>query len=153
MSRPSSFLFTLAMAATLSAAAELPGEDAVRRTLAETERLIDRGDLSFVDGFAKDAVILGPATPDLVGFDAIRAAYTNLMKQASLEAHFSTAEVVAVGDFAYERGAYSLRIGDRASGKVLLDAKNRHLHIFKRQADGTWKTWRMMVNSAEPAVR
>jgi ketosteroid isomerase-like protein len=41
----------------------------------------------------------------------------------------------------------SLWLVDKGNGKVLQDAKNRHLHILKREPDGTWKTWRMMVNS------
>jgi hypothetical protein len=34
---------------------------------------------------------------------------------------------------------------------VLQDVKNKHIHILKRQSDGTWKTWRLMTNSAAPA--
>lgn len=126
-------------------------EAAVRRTLADTEQRINQGALGFVDVFAKDAVIIAPSAPDIVGYPAIRSVYENLMKQASMTVHFSTEEVVVAGDLAYERGTYTLRISDKTSGKVLQDVKNNHLHIFKRQPDGTWKTWRMMVNSAEPA--
>ncbi len=126
-------------------------ETAVRRTLADTEQRINQGDIGFVDVFAKDAVIIAPSAPDIVGFDAIRSLYDGLMKQASIKVHFSTEEIAIAGDLAYERGTYTLLISDKASGKVLQDVKNKHLHILKRQPDGAWKTWRMMVNSAEPA--
>jgi uncharacterized protein (TIGR02246 family) len=124
-------------------------EATIRRTLANLEQRINQGDPGFVDIFAKDAVIIAPGAPDIVGFDAIKTMYTGIMKQASMAVHFSTDEIAVAGDLAYERGTYTLRIVDKASGKVVQDVKNKHLHILKRQPDGTWKTWRMMVSSAE----
>jgi uncharacterized protein (TIGR02246 family) len=138
--------------AAATGAPEQPKADeaAIRRTIADLEQRINKGDPGFVDIFAKDAVIIAPAAPDVVGFDAIRTMYTDMMKTVSMTVHFSTDEVAVAGDLGYERGTYTLRIADKASGKVLQDAKNKHLHILKRQPDGTWKTWRMMVSSAEP---
>ena len=126
-------------------------ESAVRRVLADTEQRINRGDVGFVDVFARDAVIIAPGAPDIVGFDAIRSLYAGIMQQNSMTVHFSTEEIAVAGDLAYEHGTYTLRIADKKSGAVLQDVKNKHLHILKRQPDGAWKTWRMMVNSAEPA--
>ena len=125
-------------------------EAAIRRTIANLEQRINQGDPGFVDIFAKDAVIIAPAAPDIVGFDAIRTMYTDMLKQDSMTVHFSTDEVMVAGDLAYERGTYTLKIADKASGRVLQNVKNKHLHILKRQPDGTWKTWRMMVSNAEP---
>jgi uncharacterized protein (TIGR02246 family) len=125
-------------------------EAAIRRTIAGLEQRINQGDAGFVDIFAKDAVIIAPAAPDVVGFEAIRTMYTDMLKQVSMTVHFSTDEVAVAGDLAYERGTYTLKIADKASGRVVQDVKNKHLHILKRQPDGTWKTWRMMVSSAEP---
>lgn len=126
-------------------------EASVRQTIAGIEQQINRGDIGFVNVFANDAVIIAPSAPDIVGLDAIRKMYTDLMKQASMTVHFSTEEVAVTGDMAFEHGTYTLRIADKATGRLLQDAKNKHVHIFKRQPDGTWKTWRMMVSSAEPA--
>jgi ketosteroid isomerase-like protein len=78
--------------------------------------------------------------------------YGGLMEKAAMNVHFSTAEVVIAGDLAYERGTYTLRVTDKASGLTLQDVKNKHVHIMRRQPDGSWKTWRMMVNSAGPAL-
>jgi uncharacterized protein (TIGR02246 family) len=140
-------------AATRAGPERAKAEEAViRRTFADLEERINKGDPGFVDIFAKDAVIIAPAAPDVVGFDAIRTMYTSMMKQVSMAVHFSTDEVAVAGDLAYERGTYTLKITDKASGRVLQDVRNKHLHILKRQPDGTWKTWRMMVSSAEPAT-
>src|SRR5450631_1310723 len=37
---------------------------------------------------------------------------------------------IVANDLAYERGTYTLKIADKASGKVLQDVKNKHLHIL-----------------------
>ncbi|HEY3823036.1 MAG TPA: nuclear transport factor 2 family protein [Bryobacteraceae bacterium] len=157
-----------AIAATLCACAAKPAaesqsgkdqsgkdETAIRQLLANTERRINADDLSFVDAFAKDAVIIAPSAPDISGYDAIRAMYDGVMKQASMTVHFSTEEIVPAGDLAYEHGTYTFRMVDRKTGKVLQDVTNKHVHILKRQPDGSWKTWRMMVNSADapPAAK
>ena len=146
--------FTLVGCATKPVAATTDqakaDESAIRHTLAETEQRINRDDPGFVDVFAKDAVIIAPGAPDVIGFDAIRSLYAGIMQQDSMTVHFSTEEVAVAGDLGYEHGTYTLRISDKKSGKVLQDVKNKHVHILKRQPDGAWKTWRMMVNSAEP---
>jgi uncharacterized protein (TIGR02246 family) len=130
-------------------------EAAIRQTLADVERRVNQGDASFVEVFAKDAVIIPPSALDIAGYDAIRKVYEDLMKQALVTVHFATAEILVSGDLAYERGTYTLRIVDKASGKTLQDVRNKHIHIFKRQPDGTWKTWRMMVSPADapPAAK
>jgi uncharacterized protein (TIGR02246 family) len=129
-----------------------PGADeaAIRQTLAKTVQRINQGDIGFVDVFAKDAKIIAPSAPDIVGFDAIRSMYSGLMQTTAMNVHFSTEEVAVAGDLAYEHGTYTLKLSDKASGKVLQEVKNKHVHIFKRQPDGSWKTWRMMTSSAEP---
>ncbi|HLI83379.1 MAG TPA: nuclear transport factor 2 family protein [Bryobacteraceae bacterium] len=97
----------IAFAAFAICAAELAGasgttdqakadEIAIRHLLATLEQQINRGDLGFVNVFAKDAVIIAPGAPDVVGFNAIRALYAGLMQQNSLTVHFSTQEVVAL---------------------------------------------------------
>jgi uncharacterized protein (TIGR02246 family) len=158
-------MLVAAVAVALSGCAKIPAaatggsdqakadEAAIHRTLADTEQRINAGDIGFVDVFAKDAVIIAPSAPDIVGYDAIRTMYTDIMKQASMAVHFSTEEIALAGDLAFERGTYTIRISDKTSGKTLQDVKNKHAHIFRRQPDGTWKTWRMMVTSADSAAQ
>jgi uncharacterized protein (TIGR02246 family) len=161
MSRSKSVLL-MVLAATLGACTARPAagiaraeqsradEAAIRKLLANLEKQINAGDLGFMDVFARDAVIIAPSAPDITGYDAIRTLYEGIMKQASMTVRFSTEEVAVAGDLAYEHGTYTLRISDKNTGKVLQDVKNKHVHILKRQPDGSWKTWRMMINSAEP---
>ncbi len=137
-------------AATSESRAEADAAD-IRRTLADLEARINRSDIGFVDVFTRDAVIVAPDTPDVVGYDAIRALYAQTLAQVSLTVHFTTDEIEVREDLAFERGSYTLRITDKASGKVVQDGVNRHIHMMKRQPDGAWKTWRMMVVAAPAA--
>src|SRR6516225_1909004 len=67
-------------------------EAAIRQTIADIARRVNADDISFVDVFADDAIIIGSGGPDIVGAKAIRTLYTDLMKQASLRVNFTTAE-------------------------------------------------------------
>jgi uncharacterized protein (TIGR02246 family) len=148
----------LAGAAALSACAERPAADDTAQDAAEIRALIDKIERTFSAGdldeamsvFAPDAAIIAPGTPDLVGTQAIRPIYAAMMDQVRIETELTTAELEIAGDLAYERGTYTLKLVDKATGQVVSDVVNRHLHIFRRQPDGEWKTWRMMVNSADP---
>jgi uncharacterized protein (TIGR02246 family) len=126
-------------------------ETAIRQVLADTQQRFNAGDLdAFMPVFASDAVIMAPSAPDVVGFEAIRTMYRDAFEQVAMQVNFSTDEIEVFGDLAYERGTYTLHVSDKASGEVIQEVENRHIHIFRRQADGSWKTWRMMVNVAEP---
>ncbi len=162
LTRPVTFAFAALAIAALSGCAAPPAPAAtrpdrseadaaaIRRTLADLEQRVNRDDIGFVDVFTSDAVVIAPDTPDVVGIDAIRALYTDTLAKMHLTMHFTTEEIVVEGDLAYERGRYTLKVSDKASGQVLQDATNRHIHIMKRQPEGSWKTWRMMVVAAPP---
>jgi uncharacterized protein (TIGR02246 family) len=133
--------------ATLDSAAD---ERAIREFLHHVEQVFEAGDLErAVAVFTDDAVIAAQGTPDAVGKTAIRELYAAALAQVNLGVRFHTEEIVTLGDVAYERGSYELTASDKTSGAVLSSATNRHIHVLKRQPDGTWKTWRMMTNSAD----
>jgi uncharacterized protein (TIGR02246 family) len=126
---------------------------AIHALLDHVEQTFRSGDLdAAMTVFADDAVIIGQGSPDIVGPEAIRAMYAGMFEQVDFDVDLTTAEVQVVGDLAYERGTYTMKLTDKASGQVVADVENRHIHILKRQPDGGWKTWRMMVNSAAPGA-
>ena len=125
---------------------------AIRSLLNRIQQTFNSGDLNaFMPVFADDAVLLAPGAPDAVGRDAIRAVYEAALDQANMQVAFKTQEIKVSGDLAFERGTYTIHVTDKTSGRPLAEATNRHIHIFRRQPDGAWKTWRMMVNVAAPA--
>lgn len=134
--------------ATPTAAAD---EREIREFLRHIEQVFDASDLAAAaDIFTDDAVVSAQGAPDAVGKAAIRDVYANAMAQVKLGARFNTEEIRSFGELAYERGTYTLTIADKTTGQVLSTAVNRHIHVFKRQPDGGWKTWRMMTNSPTP---
>jgi ketosteroid isomerase-like protein len=69
------------------------------------------------------------------------------MNQVNMQVSFDTKEVIVFGDLAYESGTFTVKSADKSSGQSLGEVTSRHIHIFQRQKDGKWKTWRMMTNS------
>jgi uncharacterized protein (TIGR02246 family) len=134
-----------------SSAAAAADVVAIRALLAEVERTFNTGDLEAAMAvFTDDAVIIGQGSPDIAGAQTIREMYAGMMEAFDIDAALTTEEIEVVGGLAYERGTYTLKLTDKASGQVVTDVENRHIHMLKRQPDGAWKTWRMMINSAEP---
>ncbi len=49
-------------------------------------------------------------------------------------------------------GSFTVEAQDPKTQAWAPVATARHVHIFKRQSDGSWKGWRLMENSADPAT-
>jgi ketosteroid isomerase-like protein len=145
--------------ALLSAAAMAPVHAQRNQDVAAIEALLDKGEQVFATGdlegavalFADDAVIYAENGPDIVGIDAVRATYSGMLQAMRVELSFKTNEIVVAGDLAFESGTFRLKLTDKAGGAVVSDSQSRHMHVYKRQPDGSWKTWRMMVNTPAPA--
>ena len=132
------------------AARQAADVEAVRAFLTHVETTFNSGDLdAFMPLFADDAVLSSQGSPDVVGRPAIDAMYRAALEPIDLKVKFNTEEIVIDGDLAYERGTFTIYPHDKTSGAQLGEVHNRHVHILKRGADGQWRTWRMMTNSAE----
>jgi uncharacterized protein (TIGR02246 family) len=121
----------------------------VQAFISHIQQTFNSGDFeSFMSVFTDDAIQLAPAAPDAIGKHAIRAVYENALATNDIKVEFHTAEIRVFGDLAYERGTFTIHISKKSDGSHVADITNRHVHILRRQPDGSWKTWRMMVNSA-----
>ena len=151
-------LRVLLLVGSLCGALASHGQDAAADK-ATVAAMLDRIESVFANGdidgamtaFTDDAIIFAENGADIVGKDAIRAAYAGMMSAFDVELAFNTAEIEIIGDTAYEQGTFSLKLTDKASGQVASAATSRHIHILKRQPDGSWKTWRMMANTPQAA--
>jgi uncharacterized protein (TIGR02246 family) len=128
-------------------------ETAIRHVLDEVARTFNAGDY---DGMFKlyrdDVVILSPGQPDIVGKQAWRTGLDALPKGVVMQMRFDTQELEIAGDMAYERGTFVIEAKDAKADAFAPVVKARHVHIFKRDADGSWKGWRLIENSADPAT-
>jgi ketosteroid isomerase-like protein len=159
MSRLKNTLSLFLLCVSLFGALTSHAQDAAADT-AKIHTLLDGLEVIFAKGdidgamqaFTGDAIIFAENGADIVGAEAIRAAYSGMMSAFNVELAFNTAQVEVLGDTAYEQGTFSIKLTDKVSGQVASDTTSRHIHILKRQADGSWKTWRMMSNTPAPAA-
>jgi uncharacterized protein (TIGR02246 family) len=125
---------------------------AIRQLLADVGRHFDAGDYeAMLALYTDDVIVTAPGTPDAIGKAAWRKGIeTTLPQGVKMKLRFDTQEIEIGGDLAYERGTFVVEALDSAGAPQPV-AGGRHIHIFKRQADGSWKGWRLMENSADPA--
>lgn len=76
---------------------------------------------------------------------------TSLPQGVPMTLGFVTEEMAIDGDLAYERGTYFIEVPGADAASAATRIGGRHIHIFRRQADGQWKGWRLMENQAEAA--
>jgi ketosteroid isomerase-like protein len=155
-----------AMAVLLALAACQRGNDAApARDYAADEAairsLLDRIAADFNAGkmedmlghYLDDVLVSAPGAPDITSKQAWRETLAaTLPPGLAMTLKFVTAEVAIDGDLAYERGTYEINVADQANPAAAFQIKGRHVHIFKRQTDGSWKGWRLMENSEDPAT-
>jgi ketosteroid isomerase-like protein len=129
-------------------------EAAVRKVLSDITTSFNAGDFDAMFASYRDDVLVSPPNrPDIVGKQAWREGMQNsLPPNVTFNLRFDTQELEIAGDLAYERGTFHMEMTDKATGAAGPVMDGRHIHIFKREADGSWKGWRLMENSAEAAV-
>jgi uncharacterized protein (TIGR02246 family) len=127
---------------------------AVRAFVDHVGETFNSGSLdTFMEVFTEDAIQFNQGFADVIGKAAIRKQYEDALAQNDLKVAFHTQEVAVSGELAYEGGTYDIIIRPRGDPKAApLTVTNRHVHVLKRQPDGSWKTWRMMTNNTIAAA-
>jgi uncharacterized protein (TIGR02246 family) len=109
-----------------------------------------------VDGavsyYSDDASLLGPNAPIASDKQSIRGVWASLLgADTSLTWQASKVEVSRSGDLAYVQGVYQMTSKD-ARGKATAD-NGKFVEVWKKQADGKWKTVADIFNSDLPIVQ
>ena len=98
-----------------------------------------------------DVVMLAPDQPAVVGKAAVREVYRGLYTTLNLEMHHQPpVETYAVGDLVIARGDAGGTATPKAGGTAVT-MNNKFLMLFRRQADGSLKAWRVAFNTNAPA--
>lgn len=104
-----------------------------------------------VSYYADDAYLLAPNAPIASGKPAIRAVWSALLSpEVSVSWQASKVEVARSGDLAYVIGTYQVTAKDPKS-KMAPD-KGKLVEVWKKQADGSWKTVADIFNSDLPVA-
>lgn len=102
-----------------------------------------------VSYYSDDASLLPPNAPIATGSHAIRAVWAPLLgPDASVSWQANKVEVARSGDFAYVLGVYQMTQKD-SQQKTVTD-HGKFVEVWKKQADGKWKSVADMFNSDLP---
>jgi len=151
-----SALLLLAVAASATACRpEMPADlspadrTAVKRSIDEYARLCNARDFTGAarSYFTDDGVALPPNGAPVVGNDAIATWLKNLPPFTDLA--FEEVKLEGRGDLAYLHGKYSFMVTLPGATAPIKD-QGKHVTIFKRQSDGSWKASLGRFNSDLP---
>jgi ketosteroid isomerase-like protein len=102
--------------------------------------------------YSDDASLLAPNTPIASDKQSIRASWVGLLgPDASLTWQATKVEVARSSDLAYVMGTYQLTMKD-PQGRPANDT-GKFVEVWKKQADGNWKTAIDIFNSDLPAEK
>jgi uncharacterized protein (TIGR02246 family) len=126
-------------------------ESAVRDADAQWAKTAGANDLDGTVGYySDDASLLPPNAPIATGKPAIRAVWAALLSpHATVSWQVTKADVARSGELAYVIGVYQIEPKD-PEGKSLAD-HGKLVEVWKKQADGKWKTVADIFNSDAPA--
>jgi uncharacterized protein (TIGR02246 family) len=93
--------------------------------------------------YTNDGALLPPGDDMISGTEGIETFWKGLIDYGVANLSFSTIEVEAHGDLAYENGVVSYEVPVEGGGKAAAQAK--YLVVWKK-ADGAWKMHRDMWN-------
>ena len=104
-----------------------------------------------VSYYADDAIVLPTNAPAATTKEAIRGVWKDMITNPGFAGGWKATrvEVARSGDLAYLSGTYELTMND-ASGKPVTD-RGKYVEVWKKQADGKWKTVADIWNSDLPA--
>ena len=126
-------------------------ESAVRDADAQWAKAAGANDLDgTVSYYTDDASLLPPNAPIATGKQAIRAVWaTMLTPDTTVSWQVSKADVARSGELAYVMGTYQIA-AKNPQGKSQED-RGKLVEVWKKQADGKWKTVADIFNSDVPA--
>ena len=108
---------------------------------------INDGDITTLSSLTtEDHIMLSPNRPPRVGKAANDAANGRAFEQFDFDESWTPVETVVAGEWAYQRGTYTVVSTPKAGGATRTSTGN-FLRIYRRQPDGSWRMTRDMFNS------
>jgi uncharacterized protein (TIGR02246 family) len=125
-------------------------ENAVKEADAQWSKTAMTGDVDATVAFySDDAAVLPPNAPIATGKQAIRAVWAAMLTpDTTVSWQVTKAEVARSGDLAYVTGTYQIA-AKNPKGKAQED-RGKMVEVWKKQADGKWKTVADIFNSDMP---
>lgn len=99
--------------------------------------------------FTDDGVQMPPNAPANVGRTTIELWSKGFMDLFRLEFALAVDEVRVLGEWAFERGAYTIRVNPKSGGTPMQDM-GKYITIYQRKSDDGWRMARDIWNSSNP---
>jgi uncharacterized protein (TIGR02246 family) len=96
--------------------------------------------------WADDGVLMPPHHPAVRGRSALDQYFRNLFSRRNLKFAFTSSEIQLAGDVAFERVTYVASTWPATGGPAAEDV-GKGLHVYRREADGSWKLAQDIWNS------
>ncbi len=111
---------------------------------------VNAGELDFLSAhYTEDAVKMPNYGPAIIGIDGIREWLAAEQEEFALDLADTVDEVNVAGDWAFARSSYTITLTPRSGGDPI-HGVGKWMAVYKRQADGSWKTFWDMFNSSLP---
>ena len=126
-------------------------EAALRNADIEWSKAAGAKDLDRIISFTSDdSLMLAPNAPTVSGKEAVRKAWSDMLALPGLVLSWkpTKVEVAKSGEIGYTLGTYELTVND-AKGNPNTD-RGKYLTVWKKQADGAWKSAVDTFNSDLP---
>jgi len=99
--------------------------------------------------FTDDGVQMPPNMPANIGRAAIEPWSTGFMDMFGVEFALSVDEVRVLGDWAFERGTYTIGLNPKSGGPSMQDT-GKYITIYQRKSGDSWRMARDIWNSNNP---
>jgi uncharacterized protein (TIGR02246 family) len=99
--------------------------------------------------FAEDSVQMPPNAPANVGKDMIASWSGGLLSQFQAKFGLTVAEVQVLGEWAFERGDYAIRLNPITGGPTMED-RGKYITIYRKSEGDGWRMAHDIWNSSEP---
>lgn len=111
---------------------------------------INDGDIATLSSLTtEDHIMIAPGRPPIVGKKANDEANARAFERFDIDETWTPLETVISGDFAYQRGTFTVAATPKAGGETTRTTGN-FLRIYRKQPDGSWRMVRDMFNSDQP---
>ena len=100
--------------------------------------------------FADDGIQMPPNGPANIGKPMIASWCHGLLSQFRVQFALSVDEVRILGEWAFERGGYTISLSPATGGSPMRET-GKYITIYERQPAETWRMARDIWNSSNPA--
>jgi ketosteroid isomerase-like protein len=129
-----------------------PDVDAIKaNSAAEFASLVNKDADAHLATMTEDCIVMPPNEPAVVGHEAVAAWNTAFGEMFDVSGGYTGSEVVVMGDWAIERYIGEFTMTPVGGGEAATETF-KGIHIYKRQADGSWKIAQDIWNSDTPAM-